>query len=129
MMALLSRLPGWLPIVAAAVTGGLLVGLLRQPTINGLRDDLTAAQVRAGVAESANVQCQADVTESRLAVAKVLREADERAARAAAAVAEAEGRVAGLEGEVAQLRRRPPSSSNVCEAISDLRREDSGGKP
>lgn len=106
-------------LAGAAVAGGLLVGTIYQQRLNVWEARAEASETRASMAEAANTQCQADVTEARLAVGRVLQDAKDREALAALAVAEAQKQAAHHATQAEYWRKRQPSSADQCAAAAD----------
>lgn len=119
MMGAVQSLTGWRGYAAVALVGGLVIGGVQQLRVNATEARQEAAKQRAGIAEAANVQCAADVGEARLAMARIQHEAQERADRAQAAVAAAEGQAAKHEGQASYWRRRAATTPDQCVAAAD----------
>ncbi|WP_059415635.1 hypothetical protein [Cupriavidus basilensis] len=116
----------WSAAGVAALLGGVLALVLANwlyfaPRAEAAGQALAAANQLAGRVQDANERCAADVGTANAAVAALKQAAETRAASAAAALAEAQGRATEAEKKADYLARRPPSKpADLCGSLDEL---------
>ncbi|WP_144630280.1 hypothetical protein [Bordetella genomosp. 13] len=116
---ILALLAGWRGYVAAALAGGVAMAGVQQLRVDAVQARLGAAELRISVGDAANRQCVADVGDARAAVSQLRREADERQARAQAAVAEAQAVAGRHDAAAGYWRGRAAKGPDQCAAAMD----------
>lgn len=109
--------------IAAALVGAAVVGYVQQLRVDAVKGSLKAEQTINTGLRADNAACAANVAQSNAAVQALKDASDARAQAATEALAAANAKAKQQETQIATLAKRPPSSTNSCVAIKDLRHE------